>query len=128
MIITEIQDIKKENDEWSRTIDYISQECVHMKNRLSNLLELFHTSFAVDWAENFQSRIIMKEQALDLIRKDLIEQQRLINDNHYHYSANNHSIIMENQENIREKIFFLEKSCIEIKQSFNDFLSIHMLL
>ncbi len=128
MIITEIENIKKENDEWIQTIDYITQECVLMKNRLSNLLELFHASFAVDWAENFQSRIIMKEQVLDLIRKDIKEQQKRIVDNHFNYSKNNHHKIMENHEDIRNKIFFLEKSCLEMKQSFNDFLSIHLLL
>jgi hypothetical protein len=128
MIITEIENIKKENDEWSQTIDYITQECVLMKNRLSNLLELFHASFAVDWAENFQSRIIMKEQVLELIRKDIKEQQKQINDNHFNYSKNNHHKIKENHEDIRNKIFFLEKSCLEMKQSFNDFLSIHLML
>ena len=122
MLITEI---KKEQQEWSQTIDYITKECIQMKNRLSDFLEIFHASFIIEWAEDFQSRIIMKEQVLFLIRNDLKTQQSLIENN---YSKENHDTLEEQHDNIRNKIDFLEKSCLEMKQSFNDFLSIHMLL
>ena len=128
MFIAEIENIKKENKEWNQIIDYISQECILMKNRLSTLLEEFNASFIVEWFENFQNRIIMKEQVLWLLKNDLKEQQFLIEKSYYENSNEYVNMILEKHENIRMQIQFLEKGCLEMKQSFNDFISLHLLV
>jgi len=108
------------------TLDVMNQDCISMKDRLSKLVDLFNEPDVIDWAEQFQNLILLKEEAIDLIKHDLRLQEDLIEKYDQHPREKETADPQEKQDMIRRQINYLEKDFSEMKQSFNDYLTEHL--
>ncbi len=98
-----------------------------MKNRLANLLDLFDASYILEWAENFQNQVLMKEEALELIKVDLKNQELLLAKGFLELSDDLCQNAVEKQEKIRRQIKYMEKDCLNMKHAFDQFVSSYLL-
>ena len=127
MLIEQLNKIDKENADCIRIVDFMSQECILMKNRLTNLLDIFDASYILEWAENFQNQVLMKEEALELIKVDLKNQEHLLAKGFLKLSDDLFQTAVERQEKIRRQIQYMEKDCLNMKHAFDQFVSSHLL-
>lgn len=121
----QIKQIHQENNQWFMALDVMNQDCISMKDRLSKLVDMFNEPDIIDWAEQFQNLILLKEEAIDLIKHDLRTQEDLIEKYDLHPTEKETSDPQGRQDMIRRQINYLEKDFAEMKQSFNDYLSEH---
>lgn len=121
-----IQEIKEENVAWQSTLDLMDQECVQMKTRLSRLLELNSDMAVLESAEQFQNQILMKEEALILMRQDLRAQDLRIQSFTTAPSQGIDRLLLEKQAQIRTQINYLKKECLQMQENFNEYVTKHM--
>lgn len=127
MLTDQFQYIKEENSEWLRTLDLMNQECIQMKTRLSRLLEFNSSHEVVDYAEQFQNLILLKEEAIDLMKQDLRDQDLKLNKDYFGSDQIIHALTLENQDQIRKQIKYLENDFIGMHESFNNYVSKYIL-
>lgn len=127
MLTDQFQYIKQENSEWLRTLDLMNQECIQMKTRLSRLLEFNSSHEVVDYAEQFQNLILLKEEAIDLMKQDLRDQDLKLNKDYFGSDQIIHALTLENQDQIRKQIKYLENDFIGMQESFNNYVSKYIL-
>ncbi|MFO0452437.1 MAG: hypothetical protein ACK52I_27895 [Pseudomonadota bacterium] len=96
-----------------------------MKDRLTSLLNLFNASFIIEWSEYFQNQIIMKEEAIELLKFDLHHLEMLIIN--HNQVENINDTVLNLQIQVLEKISFLENDCMKMKQAFHEFIGTHLL-
>jgi hypothetical protein len=125
MYPAQIKQIHQENNQWFMTLDVMNQDCISMKDRLSKLVDMFNAPDVIDWAEQFQNLILLKEEAIDLMKHDLRTQEGLIEKYDRYPTEKETSDPQGRQDMIRRQINYLEKDFAEMKQSFNDYLSEH---
>ncbi len=106
-------------------LDVMNQDCISMKDHLSKLVDMFNEPDIIDWAEHFQNLILLKEEAIDLMKHDLRTQEGLIEKYDQHPTEKETSDPQGRQDMIRRQINYLEKDFAEMKQSFNDYLAEH---
>jgi len=104
----------------------MNQDCISMKDRLSKLVDMFNEPDVIDWAEQFQNLILLKEEAIELMKHDLRTQEDIIEKYDQHPTEKETSDTYSRQDMIRRQINYLEKDFSEMKQSFNDYLTEHL--
>jgi hypothetical protein len=125
MLSYQLEAIHKETKEFNVQLELMSQECIYMKDRLTSLLNLFNASFIIEWAEYFQNQIIMKEEAIELLKFDLHHLEMLIIN--HNQVENINDTVLNLQIQVLEKISFLENDCMKMKQAFHEFIGTHLL-
>lgn len=123
---SQIEHIHQENSHWFITLDVMNQDCISMKDRLSKLVDMFNEPDVIDWAEQFQNLILLKEEAIDLMKHDLRTQEDIIEKYDQQPTEKETSDTYTRQDMIRRQINYLEKDFSEMKQSFNDYLAEHL--
>jgi hypothetical protein len=127
MQTSQIEHIKNENEEGLKILELMEQECIQMKTRLSRLLEHNSSNDVVDKAEQLQNQILLKEEAIILIRQDFKTQaQRIQNFNipSGHITAQS---LIEKQEQIYKQINYLKKECLQMQEKFNEYVLKYMI-
>lgn len=123
----QFQYIKEENSEWLKTLELMNQECIQMKTRLSRLLENNSSNEVVDCAEQFQNQILLKEEAIELMKHDLRDQDLLLNKDYFRPYQQISDITLEKQEQIRKQLGYLENDFMLMHETFNDYISRNMI-
>jgi hypothetical protein len=123
----QFQYIKEENSEWLKTLELMNQECIQMKTRLSRLLENNSSNEVVDRAEQFQNQILLKEEAIELMKHDLRDQDLLLNKDYFRPYQQISDITLEKQEQIRKQLGYLENDFMLMHETFNDYISRNMI-
>lgn len=117
----------QENSAWIRTLDFMEQESAYMKNRLSKVLDAYHSPELLDWAEQYQNKILLNEEAINLLKQDIhIQEKRLASE----YLFDGHPLkdeIVHNQERLRMQMDYVETDFYAMKKAFNDYLTHHIL-
>lgn len=119
------EQIHQENNQWFITLDIMNQDCIYMKDRLSKLVDMFNETDIIERAEQFQNLILLKEEAIELLKHDLRSQEELI-EKKIEYSDLESDETQTKQDLIRRQIIYLEKDFYEMKQSFNNYLAEHL--
>jgi len=122
----QIDHIQQENNQWLSTLDVMNQDCISMKDRLSKLVDMINEPDIIDWAEQFQNLILLKEEAIDLMKHDLRTQEDNMEKQNDHVTEKIDTDTQAKQDMIRRQINYLEKDFAEMKQSFNDYLADHL--
>jgi len=112
----------QEHSMWLRSINYMEEEIIFLKNSLSWMVDSVHSSEVLSWAENYQSRMLQKEEALDFIRNDLHKQEELLHSNTHALAEN----LTEYQSVLRNKIEYLEYEFLQLKKSFTEGFAAHL--
>lgn len=107
-----------ENSTWQRSLDYMEQENDYLKNNLSRILDSFAEKELVVWADEYQGIILQREAAMNLLRRDILNQEALIASSKYNLSPSSNNRIIFAQKEIRSKIAYMEKEFHLLKYSF----------
>lgn len=106
-----------ENKTWERSLDFFQHENAILKIRLSVVIDNKVDKEFLILAEDFQNQFILKDDFINDLKKDVIDQEKYIKDNSNNYTLTNK--ILKKQEKLRNEIGFFEKSCLSLKHEFN---------
>jgi hypothetical protein len=126
MRANQFQYIKQENSDSLKTLDLMNQVCIQMKTRLSRLLEYNSSYEVVESAEQFQNQILLKEDAIHLMKQDLRDQDLQLNKDYFRPDQIINASTLEKQDQIRKQIKYLENDFLVMHEAFNDYFSKYM--
>ncbi len=104
----------------------MNQVCIQMKTRLSRLLEYNSSYEVVESAEQFQNQILLKEDAIHLMKQDLRDQDLQLNKDYFRPDQIINASTLEKQDQIRKQIKYLENDFLVMHEAFNDYFSKYM--
>ena len=115
--IAQTEQFTHENKTWERTLDFFKQENTYLKNRLSVVVDTKDTKEFIVLAEYFQNQFILKDEFINEIKKDVVDQEKYIKDNFTNVDLTNK--ILKKQDKLRNEINFFERDFAALKQEFN---------
>ena len=65
---------------WQRTLNYILQENICLKNRLAELIKEGMENDLLEQVEYFQNQFLNKDAVIALLRQDIVHEQQLNGD------------------------------------------------
>ena len=109
-----------ENKTWTRLLEFIKQENIFMKNRLSEVVDHSTDKNFLALAEQFQNKFILKDEYIDELRRDINKQDQTLSD----FSAGTiDNKQYKKQEKLRNEMEYFEKDFYTLKNEFNKYLS-----
>ena len=72
-----VQQLKIESAAWKRLLDFLREENVYSKNRLSDILKDGFENLLED-LENFHNRFVKQDEVISLLRNDIAELDKLL--------------------------------------------------
>ena len=72
-----LKQIEYEFDSWNRSLEYIVDGNIRLKNRLSEILKDKFDKYLLEEVDDFQTRFIKEDELISLIRNDIAELKRL---------------------------------------------------
>jgi hypothetical protein len=109
-----------EIDSLFRTLVYLKQENIFLKNRLSEVIKDINID-DMQKIEEFQSRFLNKDTIMSIIQHDISLQKKLLTT-----ASNEKGItdtILKKQKKLRDETELLEKKLIVLRTSFNTYLA-----
>jgi regulator of replication initiation timing len=110
-----------EADTWKRSLAFMMDENIHLKNRLTEILKNGFEKDFLDRAEYFQSRFIKEDDRIGLIRDDVAEIDKLlikeVFENEKTTKEVNRKLVR-----LRNNIVNAEIQFSELKSEFSNFL------
>ncbi len=109
---------KQERKAWERSLEFFKQENVLLKYRLSEMVDNNEEKKFLQMAEHFQNEFILKDERLNMLKKDL----QMFSDKFIDFQ-NEKAIsrkLMANHDEIRNQILELEKSFLHLSKEFNE--------
>jgi cell division septum initiation protein DivIVA len=122
-----LEQFHQENSTWLRTLDYMEQEASYMKNRLSKVVDLLYTNEVLDWAEDYQNRFLMKEEAIDLMKQDIHAQERRLASEYLYEGNQLKTEIVKSQTQLRLQMDYMENDFYNMRKAFNDYVAHHVM-
>ena len=108
----------QEQETWQRTLDYIQQQNIALKNSIANISGSQITRELLDKLEQFQNKFIEKDALIILLRRDIIEQGRLLENGAVKVSQQEK--INQKQNRLRKDMEQMEKEFSSLKFNFNN--------
>lgn len=68
-----IKQLQYEISSWKRFLDYLTEENIQMKNRLSEILKDKFDSYLLEEVDGFQTRFIRKDNLVEVLRNEVME-------------------------------------------------------
>lgn len=112
--------LKKERETWIRTLDYIQQENVFLKNYLADIIKDDIKPDMLEQAEYFQNQFINKDAVIALLRYDIANQNKLSE-----IGADNGEFakIQSRQIKLRADMEKMEREFSKLKFQFNTYIA-----
>ena len=73
-----IMQLRHENEEWKRLLNFMVDENIHLKHRLTEILRHVSDPAFLEQAEEFQSRFLKKDMLISLLRDDIAEKESFL--------------------------------------------------
>ncbi|MBK8610693.1 MAG: hypothetical protein IPL84_12335 [Chitinophagaceae bacterium] len=121
-----LKQIEYEYNTWKRTLEYLIDENIHLKNRLSEILKNRFDKYLLEEVDDFQNRFIQEDQLVSLIRHDIVELNKLF-DREIFEKEKLKPEIDKKIRKIRHNLMAAERQFGELKLDFNNFLSENIL-
>lgn len=118
-----LEQFHQENSTWLRTLDFMEQENAYMKNRLSKVLDGYLNRDLLDWAESYQNQIILKEEAIDLLKQDITAQEKRLVSEYLFDGQQLKDEIVKSQVQLRSQMNYMEDDFFTMKKAFNEYLA-----
>lgn len=109
------QHIANEQQMWLRSLDYIQQENIHLKNRLAEMISQDIDPGALEQVEYFQNQFLNKDAIVAILRRDIAAEKEL---NGQAYGKKN----LKRHYRLRQDIEMMEKEFSKLKFEFNEYL------
>ena len=119
----QLEQFHQENSTWLRTLDFMEQENAYMKNRLSKVLDGYLNHDLLDWAESYQNQIILKEEAIDLLKQDITAQEKRLVSEYLFDGQQLKDEIVKSQVQLRNQMNYMEDDFFTMKKAFNEYLA-----
>lgn len=110
------QQMFHELDTWHRTLNYIQQENIHLKNRLSEIIKNGMDDTLLEQVEYFQSQFLNKDAIIILLRQDIAQERGL--DGNLPDKKN-----WKKHDKLRKDMGMMESEFSKLKFDFNNYLS-----
>jgi hypothetical protein len=121
-VSNKLQHYHHENKTWVRSLDFFKQENSHLKNRLSEVVDMTMDKTVLAQAEHFQNLFIIKDEFLDQLRHDVNEQERILTDRYIRTGNGVDEYVTNRQKQLREQMDYLEKDFAAMRNEFNRYL------
>jgi hypothetical protein len=100
-----------------RSLDFIQEEQVFIKSKLTGKLDSTQDITMLNWVEDIQQQIINRELAIQLLKKDVQQLDRIFNLNRVSGSINEDQ--MSQFKNDKEQVQYLENEFFVWKNNVN---------
>lgn len=108
-----------EVDTWLRTLDYLQQENIYLKNRVADLLKYEMNNGILEKVEFFHNKFIDKDAVLSLLRHDIAQ----LADNIERANGNGMSKqMLLKEEHLRRDMEKMEVEFGKLKSDFNQYV------
>jgi hypothetical protein len=108
-----------EVDTWLRTLDYLQQENIYLKNRVADLLKYEMNSSVLEKVEYFHNKFIDKDAVLSLLRHDITQLAANIG------KTNGNGVsaqVLLKEEHLRRDMARMEAEFGKLKSDFNQYV------
>ena len=100
-----------------RSLDFMQEEQAFIKSKLTGKLDSTQDITMLNWVEDIQQQIINRELAIQLLKKDVQQLDRIFNLNRVGGSINED--LMSQFKNDKEQVQYLEKEFFVWKNNVN---------
>ena len=121
-----LEQFHHENLTWVRSLDFFKQENNFLKNRLSEVVDNTSDKDFLAQAEHFQNQFIIKDEFVDELKHDVNEQERILMDRYIKTGNGIDEQVIQRQKNLREQMEYLEKDFTNLRNEFNNYLTLFL--
>jgi hypothetical protein len=122
MPVLKIKQLQYETDSWKRILDFMMDENIHLKNRLSAILNDKFDTNLLEAVERFYSIFVKQDDLIRLLRNNLAELDQLLTTGKF-YDEEILDEIEFKFSNLRNNIDYAERQFAKLKLEFNSYLS-----
>lgn len=116
-----LKQLQHESEAWKRLLGFMTDESIHLKYRLSEVLKDKFDKNLLDELEDFQSKFITKDELIRLLRNDLAELDKLLVREIFD-DGNIMKKIGTQLHKLRNNIEVAERQFSKLKSEFNSYL------
>ncbi|MBS1687715.1 MAG: hypothetical protein JSS96_03260 [Bacteroidetes bacterium] len=113
--------LKNERETWLRTLDYIQQENVFLKNHLADIIKNDIKPEMLEQVEYFQNQFINKDAVIALLRYDIANQNKLSENGTEHNG--DFVKLQAKQGKLRGDMEKMEREFSRLKFQFNTYIA-----
>lgn len=117
-----LRQLQYEVDTWKRLLGFLSEENIHLKNRLSEILKDEFDKNLLEEVENFQTRFIKEDELIRLLRNNVSELSKLVVREAFEDGVLAREIANKLRD-LRAEIKDTERQFGKLKSEFNSYLS-----
>jgi len=121
-----LEQFHHENLTWVRSLDFFKQENNFLKNRLSEVVDNTSDKDFLAQAEHFQNQFIIKDEFVDELKHDVNEQEKTLMDRYIKTGNGIDEQVIQRQKNLREQMEYLEKDFTNLRNEFNNYLTLFL--
>ncbi len=122
MALSILEQFYHENLTWERLLEFFKQENTFLKNRLAEVVDKKQDKEFVAIAENFQNKLILKDEVHDELLQDINEQQVNIKRELKDTNEQVKNKIFIKQSKLRNEMGYFENNFNLLKNEFNKWL------
>jgi hypothetical protein len=123
MLPKKLEQFRYEEASWIRTVDYLQQENIMLKNRLAEIMQYEVDENMLEQAEMYQNIFLGKDAILAILRHDIKEVERLLSSQKNGEAENTEARLLKKQLKLRQDMEKMENEFNRIKRQFNGYLA-----
>jgi regulator of replication initiation timing len=117
-----IMQLQYESDTWKRSLAFMKDENVHLKNRLAEVLKNNFDKSLLEEVEGFQTRFIREDERLGLLWNEIAETDKLLVREIFE-DGRIMKKVGKRIKKLRTNIMSAERQFSKLKQEFNNYLT-----
>ena len=117
-----LRQLQYESDTWRRLLGFMIDENIHLKNRISAILQNGFQKDLLEGVEDFQTRFLKEDDLIVLLRNEVAELDKLLEREIFEDGK----IVKEidsRLKKLRNNIIIAERQFSRLKLDFNNYLS-----
>jgi hypothetical protein len=118
-----LEQFRYEGTSWIRTVDYLQQENIMLKNRLAQIMQYPVDKNMLEQAEVYQNIFLGKDAILAILRHDIKEVEKLLLAQKNGEASNAEARLLKKQLKLRQDMEKMENEFNRIKKQFNGYLA-----
>ena len=112
--------MKYEVEKWRRTLEFIKEENLILKNRLAEMIHLNSNKHLFSQAEDFQNYFLNNDVIIAMLKSDILKHEQLMSKGTEDEAS--YKKIQKSQQILRGDMDKLEKSFSKLDIDFNTFM------
>jgi hypothetical protein len=120
-----LKQLQYETDTWKRLLDFMMEENINLKIRLSEIIKDKFNKNALEDLEDFQSNFIKEDELISLLRNEVAELDKLFGTAKFDGGKISQEIEVK-LERLRNNIIIAERQFGKLNLEFNNYLSLNM--